>query len=312
MSNFFYKGVSISTITNTTGSTTNAPGYNNFPVVAANSPILIPNDFFYYYNDPTNGIQQVSQLCTATSTKINSNGPQTIPAGCKSFRVVAYGGGGGGGCYGGNAGANYAPTKTSVEGNGGSGGDGGSGNGVVSLVNVISGQNIISVKIGNGGSYTSAGPNTIYGGNTFNNDNGNSEPSNSLNNNMDINYARIYGHIINGGMVNASKAGDTTSIIYGTTTIKATGGNEGNSGGGAFAKYNGNNDTPTLTVKSNKGSNGNAGNGGNFTNNIPGYNGPYFNTPAGGNGGNCSNDGGGQTAGTDGSDGYATFIWLYD
>jgi hypothetical protein len=279
MSNFFYKGISISTITNTSGTTANAPGYDNFPILPANYSGFIPNDFSYYYTDDEGNLQPVSQLCTATSTQIDfsSSLVQTIPIpiGCNSFYVIATGAGGGGGGGGGavngtNEGGNTA------NGNGGNGAPGGSGATTIGLFNVVPDYSTVSVTVGGGGSYGSGGPTN---------------------------------HVVHsedgaGTDGNGGKAGGNTNVTYVSTTITGPCGDGGNAGLGGTANFG----NEYFTTN---GGNGNQGNSGTGSNPYTPLNFPMP-TPQygyGGPGGNGNNGGGPGTAGADGS---AQIIWLYD
>jgi hypothetical protein len=294
MSNYFYKDISISTITNTTGSTTNAPDYNDFPVVPTTYTGLQPNDFRYYYISGGN-ILPVSQLCTANSILVTStsNNGIAIPTGAKSFSFFGVSGGGGGGAQGGNANIKIlkAPPESQNY-SGGQGGNGGPGNYMFGYAINISGQTINQVVIGSGGNGGNGGGNA-----------------------QETHLAGANGVTVTGQSASGGNAGTGTSFTIGSTKYSTgnTGGNGGGGGEGANVNYN----TPSGF----NGGDGTPGTPGTTPSNVN-YPTPFpsgINFPnlggygAGGPAGIGNNPN--QNAGQDGFSGNAgaiQFIWLYD
>lgn len=284
MSNFFYKGIAISTITKTSGSTNKAPGYSNFPVVPTNYTGLVPNDFLYYYKNPTNGTEPVSELCTASYTIVNtSTNNQSVPSGCKRFYVIAVGGGAGGYGAGGLAKGTYPPTG-SVQGSGGAGGRGGSGGTTIRLYKTNSGN--ITIKVGNGGNAGKHGDDvSAY-----------------------VPTADPTPYSISSGQGNPGNNGNSTQVFYSTEPfISGPGGIAGNYGGSAKADY----DAKNYNFNSKQGADGDPGKDGGDTNpyslnfpmgGAPGGRGGSWNQPAPYN----------YVDAQDGTDGFAQIIWLYD
>jgi len=282
MSTFLYKGTPISQITTTSGSTTNAPYYPNFPVVPTNYTGLVPNDFLYYYTDSINGTEPVSELCTASYTIVNtSTNTQSVPSGCKSFYVIAVGGGAGGYGAGGLAKGTYPPNG-SVQGAGGAGGRGGSGGTTIRLYNTRKGN--ISINIGKGGTAGNHGDDVS----------------------VDIPTADPTPYSISSGQGNPGNDGNSTQVFYSTAPfIDAPGGKAGNYGGSAKADYD------PYNFNSTQGAGGDPGIDGDDKNpyslnfpmgGAPGGRGGSWNPPIPYNYVNAR----------DGSDGFAQIIWLYD
>jgi hypothetical protein len=275
MSNFFYKGIPISNITQTTGSTQDAPGYQGFPIVPTTDTGFLPIDFSYQYYNPANGIQPVSSLCTASNTgKLNSGNVNAIPTGCKQITVIAVGGSGGGGGGGGNSTLYYnsggAGTKPSAFGYGGAGGVGGAGGLSIQTIPCDDINKTINITYGTGGPFGTIG---------------NSVLNNTTASSKNTPYPA--------GPGNASTSnGNSTIVNYLNTTITAPGGGAGRGGNGGTTYY-----TPIGQCNS---LNGNTGAPGSSSNGPINANGNF----------SSSNPGG--AAGTNGNSGFVQIIWLYD
>ncbi len=243
MSNYYYKNIPISTITNITGSTSNAPGFSQFPVVNTIYNKLNPLPFGYTYTTG-NTQTEVSSLCTASSTIYSASTSITVPSGVNSIRVISIGGGGGGGGYGGDGNMN-AGAYGNKTGHGGSGGQGGFGSYQYDEVSSISGQ-IINISVGNGGAGGQNG---------------------SSNNAVVNNFLTDLGTTGNNGA--AGNSGTSSFIQIGNTTYAlSSAGNGGNGGGGGNAYYN-----PNNGLNTSNGGNGisgnNSGDQGNIDTNYP-------------------------------------------
>jgi hypothetical protein len=305
MSNFFYGTLPISQITTTTGSNLSAPGYSGFPVVPTSYSGLQPNDFYYYYTDPTNGKQPVSSLCTAVISPVNPNynnpaGKHLIPpAGCKSISFYAVSGGGGGGGGGG-----YGQVSLTAAGKGTSdGGNGGNGAPGNYLWVYGAPADNITYSLGKGGN----------GG--FPGDNENTTTTAGQN-----------GIIAEGGHGGAGGHGNVTTVTIGETTYSSgsanapanAGGNGGGGGGGGYMLQNTVYKFPNVETEfyPSPGSPGNSGNTPTQYNSPSPINVNFPPLPsnygAGGNGGALGQDNGGPNAGNAGNPGAVQFIWLYD
>jgi hypothetical protein len=274
MSNYYFKGTSITQITTNTNASQNQNYYENFPTQSTNYSGLIPLPLSY-----TDSSEDISNICTAASTTYNSSQNVYAPTGANNFRAISIGGGGGGGGAGGNATLNVNSTaEGSCPGkNGGTGGAGGiyyyDSTGAVN----ISGANLI-ITVGTGGN----------GGNQGANASGNIP---ALSNGYET---------ASGG--NSGNSGNSSYIQIGEATqiALANGGGGGNSGDGAEVIYN----VPhgfNCSGSPSPGNTGNSGSGGNNTS----LNFPAFNTGGGGGGGVVS-------GGSSGNSGSVQIIWLYD
>ena len=97
MSNYKFKGTSISSITNTTGgvNTSIGPYYSGFPATLATDYTMMRPLSLNYTIPPTS--TDVSNYCTASCTDITNSQTVTVPTGVKKFRYLILGGGGSGG-----------------------------------------------------------------------------------------------------------------------------------------------------------------------------------------------------------------------
>lgn len=308
MSNFFYGSLPISQITTTTGpGQTNAPGYSGFPVVPTPYSGLQPNDFLYYYTNPTNGIQPVSTLCTAILSSVyNPNTPgltsepngltgsvpaNDVPASCKSISFYAISGGGGGGGGGGFGQINVNSVGTATA-DGGAGGNGGTGN-YLWVYGVPVGT--INYLLGYSGKPGKRGQN---------------DPENYLAGGND--------HKAQGNSGDPGGHGYTTEINIGGTTYKTNpAGNGGGGGGGGYMLQNTVEDKGILKTEfyptpGNPGSPGNTPAQVNIPTPINVNFPPFANYGVGGPGGNLGQANGGPNGGRIGTGGAVQFIFLYD
>jgi len=307
MSTFFYKGIPISQITTTSGSTENAAGYPNFPIVPANYNGLIPNDFLYYYTD-SNGTQPVSSLCTAQQSSINppynntNTSPSSYlvpPAGCKSISFYAISGGGGGGGGGGFGQITVTGVATQTS-DGGNGGNGAPGN-YIWVYGVPAGN--ITYSLGNGGDGGYAG----------------------YNEGTDTNAGKN-GVTTQGGYGKPGGPGNVTTVTIGNVSYSSgsgdtpanAGGNGGNGGNGGYILQNTVDDKGIFKTEfyPSPGSPGNSGNTPTQYNSPSPINVNFPPLPsnygAGGNGGDLGQANGGANDGNSGNQGAVQFIWLYD
>jgi hypothetical protein len=277
MSGYSYKGVPISTITYTTGGSSNTQ-FAGFPPtvqVPTGQNMSLPLTLGYQINQV-----DISNICTAASTVYNTN--QTglaIPANVKSVRVIALGGGGGRGGSGGDAYMDSGLGKSSASGK--DGGDG--GNGFYSYLQKTSVNYVndaFNITIGNGGG----------NGNNGSNDN--------------TGYPTA-----SGGAGSTGGAGNSTVVSVGSNTITAAGGNAGKGGQGANIHWNSN-------LKFSYSFNGDAATAGNATdNNNSNYSstGRDLNASNYGNGSNNSYySNNGTVPAANSSAGAVQIIWLYD
>jgi hypothetical protein len=226
MSNYKFKGTSISTITNTTGgvNTSIGPYYTGFPATLATTYSMMRPLSLGYTITPSS--TDVSNYCTASCTDITNSQTVTVPTGVKKFRYLILGGGGSGGGYGGDAKGNQGDGSGSSNGNGGNGGSGGYSVYTVGTLAYSSGT--ISVTIGTGGSVGNNGTgNSTKGGvaganpNTANGNNGNSNPGNESYITFDtVKYTSAGGSRgLNGNGANARAAWGNSSSIPGITDV---------------------------------------------------------------------------------------------
>lgn len=279
MSNYLYKGVPISTITNNSGSS--APGYDYFPIQLTNYTQNRPLEFGFYSNglSPTN----VSDSATARADIYKSSTTVNDFQGAKSIRILSIGGGGGGGGWAGSASAKQDPgingNSKSGSGSGGNGGNGGYGTYGGTNTTPIYGSSI-EIFVGTGGLAGDTSANSANSTKTGN-AKANTQPGKTGD-------PGNYSYIVMGG------------LTYGT----AAAGNGGNGGNGGTASAN------IFNQKSN-GTPGSPGSSGTLETaaQVPDYWNPD----------NISNYGIGGTGGqnnanqpTNGTDGFVQIIWLYD
>ena len=117
MSNYYFKGIPVTTILNS-GSTT-APGYSfSYKIASKSNSKAKPINYKYNGTD-------IGSDAEAKYEIISNSGPLTIPTGATAYRFVGKGGGGAGGHGGGGALALDGPDMWKSGGDGGNGGTGG-------------------------------------------------------------------------------------------------------------------------------------------------------------------------------------------
>lgn len=306
MSNYKFKGTSISTITNTT-SGANATVGNYFtgfpPTLATTFSMMRPLDLNYTI---TSSSTDVSNSCTASYTDytgpgglvplgVNIGGSTgnvyltsydtettiTPPTNAKQMRYILVGGGGSGGGYGGDAIAkdNVPPDSTAI-GNGGLGGTGSYSSYVISSNNILI-TTPFNIKIGSGGTQVSNGANE-------------SKSVNAVGAKRES----------NGGRGSTGASGNNTTLKVGLntyTSIGGTGGAFGNGGSATADSSNtdsnpGNTDTALRCISNQS-----------IPSNCPPCISNYI-FGAGGSGGVNST----LTSGATGNPGICRIIWLYD
>jgi hypothetical protein len=156
MSNYKYKGINISTITNPISYNSNNL-FKGFPT-GENPHGNLYNPYPFGYKD-VNG--NLSNLCKAATETWFGGGVISIapPSGCKSFRYIMIGGGGGGGGGGGHAHVGSNTLKNSANANGGDGYPGGNAKYLYSTSDVKVNSGLIEVFIGKGGAGSPPGQN---------------------------------------------------------------------------------------------------------------------------------------------------------
>lgn len=275
MSNYFYKGVNLTSICvndGKTGKINNYTGVPNTNGLYSDYSSMRPLSFGYV---DSNGAD-LSKYYTANYTVyVGSSKVNTVPTGSKSCRIITIGGAGGDGGDGGSASAkkNVNNTKNSKS-DGGSGGLGGYGYFAYGNSQFRTGG-YIEIIVGGAGSDGLDGAN--YSANVNNSGNTKEEGT--------------------GGDGGDGGAGSPSGFYYyesngkQITAISSSGGNGGNGGNGAiaYAKTGSTNSYP-----------GNAGNAGSPSVNDRGINNAYYNFNA---------DYGNPTAGSNGA---VIVIWLYD
>lgn len=236
MSNFLYKGVSVTDKITTTagGSSFYPPGYN-FLVASTSYAGERPLTFGYFSKSGTT-TTDISNLSKAPGVILSlsnqgnvTQGNVTAPNDCKSIRVCGIGGGGGAGGVGGNAKAKAPISGKSATGYGGPGGTGGYGTYTESVVALSPSYRNIAWIRGNSGNTGASGNNNSSNGS------GNT-----------------------GGQGGSGNAGNQTYVTLNNGSIKVFLGTPGNGGaGGNGAKADAGNSN-TNSSPGNQGSPGNA------------------------------------------------------
>jgi hypothetical protein len=269
MSNFLFKGIPLNDVIDTTG-TTSASKYNfNYrSTTFANSKPLTTTGY------KVNGVDLANNAAARISTITSSTSSYTVPNGVTKIRYMICGGGGAGGSGGGERFSNAGYDSSSA---GGAGGSGGRGQFLYGTANTF--DNVLNINVGTGG----PAQNTVGVATTGDNNNA-GQPRSAGSKGPD---------------------GNSTQIIFNTTTIaNAAGGGGGNggdpgstnapddgrqaAGGAGYANtaYTSNAEWDNSTLNA-YGNNGNGGHGGG-------------NAPGGAGG-----------AGNNGGPGVVQLIWLY-
>jgi hypothetical protein len=212
MSGFSYKGIDIYKITNGSATTGTEVPFYSFKGTKTNYTGLRPLPFGLDYQG-----NSLTDYCSAYTKPIittNTTSTVDIPPDCKSFAFYGIAGGGGGGGNGGNANVNVNSGNPRNRA-GGSGGSGTRGAHMSGYHIPNSGQNVISIEIGNGGTAGNSG------GNAANNTSAGS------------------GSNAKGGGGGAGNVGNETKLKIGNVNYSTNTTPGGNGGNGAEVKYNG-------------------------------------------------------------------------
>lgn len=272
MSGYSYKGVPISTITYTTGGSTNN-SFVGFPArvqVPTGENMSLPLTLGYQINNV-----DISNICSAAYTTYTTNqSGLRIPNNVKSVRVIALGGGGGRGGKGGNAYVHSGVGSASAGGK--TGGEG--GNGFYSYLQKTSVNYLndtFNITIGNAGGNGNDGKDDKTGWPTA-----------------------------SGTAAGPGDPGNSTIVSIGSNTITAAGGNAGKGGQGAVVKWNG----ISFSTDTN-GSAPVAGNASSNSNSLYSSTGRDLNMNNLGNGTNNSTT---NVPAANSTAGAVQIIWLYD